>query len=444
MAQQARAVAHAAAAKEEAEYVIPAVPAPAVETADLFSWDAAPVPSGAAEAMSAWGSDAPSVQNDSEPAPAPWGSTDAASVSHSVHSQGGTSAAGGPQTPLRDTDGGRDSMNDYSTGGMGNPNPYGMGMGAMGGGGGGADLFGGDFMGGAAPPPQQPVMALMGGGVPEPLSFDTGSVAPSVPPSVAPTPVAAAATPDRGYSNVADRGSFASEAPPPAPQPTPTHHQQYAADHQQYAAVTGPPSPTKAELESLKGQTIKAEKSFRSCADLVRSISTEVNKLESAAKKAEADMKAMEDKKDKKKGSFTGGGKKKKAKKEYEKAMEVANQERTKVEEAKAQLLAAEREADKAKNQMEEMRQTYEQMELEAATAASYISVQQSHSMQSNSVAGGYSQQQQGGYSDPFGGGMMHHAPAPTPASGSDPYGGMGLMGGDPGGGGGDYSNPFL
>merc|ERR1712127_175406 len=174
---------------------------------------------------------------------------------------------------------------------------------------------------------------------------------------------------------------------------------------------------------------------FQTKLSLVRSISTEVTKLESVYKKAEMDMKTKESESQKKKGAFGG---KKKAKKEYEKALALANQEKLKVREAKAQLAAAESEAEKTKLEMEEFRTKYEQMELEAATAASYLSVQQSGStvstaMPSDMSAGGAPNQ----YSDPFGGGMVHEAPSSATAN---PYG-MGVMGDGSGGGG--YENPF-
>lgn len=305
------------------------------------------------------------------------------------------------------------------------------GMGAPMGHGGGApaplDFMG---MGGGmgAPAPQQPSMSPMGGAIPEPGSFDSHSVAPSM----APTPTTANTAP---VPATPDRGSFATHAYATAqqPEPEPTPQQQY-----QPPAPAGPPSPTKAELQSLKGETLKAEKSFRNYSDLIRTISVEVTELESVAKKAEEEMKTWETKT--KKGSF--GGKKKKAKKEYEKAMELAQQEKSKVKDAKRQLAAAEKEASQAKNQLEEMRQKYEQMELEAATAASYMSVQPSQT----SIEGQqYAQQQQqhpgaaNQYSDPFGmtGGANQ---APAAATSSDSYG-MGSMGGGPGGG--DYANPF-
>jgi len=156
-------------------------------------------------------------------------------------------------------------------------------------------------------------------------------------------------------------------------------------------------------------------------------------------------MKSLEGKK--KKGSFGG---KKKAKKEYEKAMEVASAENAKVAEAKQQLAAAEREADSAKEILEDYRQKYEQLELDAATAESYLSAQrqasssstnttaQGSSMDQTSIGGGEGPPPGAGYPDPFG--MAPPVP-PSNQSGVDPYR-MGAMGGA-GGEGGDYDNPF-
>lgn len=434
MAQQARAVAAAAAAKEEAESVIPEPPAPApVDTADLFSWDApapaAPIPAAqeTVNPMSTWGSDAHSVQSTPQqagmvgvgavpdmtpprgsvasvasmgshqqpaPAPAPWGSSDNVSVAQTVQSNQGVPAPA-PQPA-------GDNFGMYSAGNA-NPNPYGMGMGAPAPIGGGYEMFGGAM--GAPPAAPQPAMTPMGGA----NHYDAQSVAT---PSVAPNTV---------YD---DQIAVAHSQPEPQLPP-------------------GPPSPSKAEIQAFKTTAVKAEKDFQSSLSLVRSISVEVNALESAAKQAETVAKSLEGKK--KKGSFSGG--KKKAKKEYEQAIAVAEQERKKVKEAKVQLAAAEREADKAKQEMEEYRQSFEQMELEAATAASYMSAQQaqqqqhshqrsdSHSVSGQSAAGMPPANQ---YPDPFGGGM---AAQPAAAPANDPYG-MGLMGGAPGGGG-DYANPF-
>lgn len=282
---------------------------------------------------------------------------------------------------------------------------------------GGGDLFGGAM--GGAPVQQQPVFTPMGGANPAPTTYDSQPSAESAP----------------------SRESFASVASTAA------------------SEKPAPKSPNKAELQALKSETVKAEKDFQTCMSLIRNISVEVEQLESAAKKAETEMKAIEG--TTKKGKF--GGKKKKAKKEYEKAMEIAQQERNKVKEANAQLAAAERESAKAKKEMESYREKYEQMELEAATAASYLSVQQNESMSTTTTAATTVQQNDSqsvaGQSvatnqyhlhltdhqsfmtqDNPHGGMMNHPPAPA-AKSSDPYG-MGLMGGAPGGGG-DYANPF-
>ena len=65
-------------------------------------------------------------------------------------------------------------------------------------------------------------------------------------------------------------------------------------------------SPTAAEVDSMKREAMKAEKSFRQSEDLVRTLSQEVNNLESAAKKAEEEASAIEAASKKKKGSFVG------------------------------------------------------------------------------------------------------------------------------------------
>eukprot|EP00581_Thalassiosira_minuscula_P007762 CAMPEP_0183711824 /NCGR_PEP_ID=MMETSP0737-20130205/7201_1 /TAXON_ID=385413 /ORGANISM="Thalassiosira miniscula, Strain CCMP1093" /LENGTH=1113 /DNA_ID=CAMNT_0025940391 /DNA_START=66 /DNA_END=3407 /DNA_ORIENTATION=+ len=439
MSQQAKAVAVAAGFKEEAESVIPP-PAP-VQTGDLFGWDApAPAPTPAApasdvpapamqqDAMPAWGQEAqqPVPQPNSEDKLPAWGApSDAASVQGSVHNDtavrdtfGSFDGASVSAHSVQKEDGHRgsiDSMGDRGTGMSMNPNPYGGFQGIpdpMGGGGGNADLFGaplgGQIGGGSAAwgapssQQQQPMMNTPMGGSSQVSEWDSQSVtshsvAPSVAPSVAQTPMAA---------HTPTRNDFNSAAPAQVPPPH-------------------PPSPSKKELESLKSETQRAEKSFQTSLSLVRSISTEVSNLESVAKKAEIDMKTLETKK--KKGSFGG---KKKAKKEYEKAVEIANGEKRKVSDAREQLAAAERESDKAKKQMEECRHKFEQAELEAATAASYLSVQQSNNSSMTSA-----QTSDKGYSDPFGMGQ----PVPSNSSSADPYG----MGGVMGGGGGDYANPF-
>jgi len=444
MAQQAKAVAAAAAAKEEP-------PLAPVETGDLFSWDApAPAPTTMNdEGMSAWGSEAPQQPVAVDPSVDSWGGTpnmnnnaasmhigiepggrpsDAASVSghsvsgHSVHSNQG----GGVLPANVGMDARRESLGGYSAGGMSsNPNPYG-GFGGfpdpMGGGGAEENLFG---------------MPLGG------MKGDGGSTAWRNPEDVPPQPLGGPLGQGDGANNttafdhqVAASLAFVQEdtqsivssiAPTPKAAVTP------AVNHS--PPRNQPPSPSKAELESLKSKTTQVEKNFQTKLSLVRSMSTEVTKLESVYKKAEIDMKTMETKK--KKGSFGG---KKKAKKEYEKALGIANQEKLKVREAKAQLAIAEQEAEKTKREMEESRSKYEQMELEAATAASYLSVQESGStmstaMPSESMPMGGSNQ----YSDPFGSGMIQTAASSASSSG-DPYS-MGVMGG--GGGGGDYENPF-
>ena len=178
-------------------------------------------------------------------------------------------------------------------------------------------------------------------------------------------------------------------------------------------APAPPPSPSKSEMEAMKRSTIKAEGSFRSSAELVRTLSTEVRKLESAAKSAEEAKASLEGKKKK-----LGG--KKKAKKEYERALQIAAEERSRADEAKAQLRAAEREAEKARKEMEAFRTKMEEMEIEAAKAASYAQSTEATAQRASENAGQMAppppqppvQQQQ--FQDPFGGG------------------------------GGDYANPFL
>jgi chromosome segregation ATPase len=185
-------------------------------------------------------------------------------------------------------------------------------------------------------------------------------------------------------------------------------------------------SPTKEELNSLKSITLKAEQSFRSYTDLVRSISTEVEKLESAAKKAESEASAIGGAKSKSKMGFG----KSKAKKEYESALQSAHAEREKVEEAKAKLAAAESEAEDAKREMERLRQKYEEMEMEAVTVQSYLSVQKEayDNHQQAAKVGDYQPQNQ--YNDPFG-----MAPA-NPSSTSFEYGTSNSADND-------YDNPF-
>jgi hypothetical protein len=204
-------------------------------------------------------------------------------------------------------------------------------------------------------------------------------------------------------------------------------------------------SPTAEQMAQIKNDAEVAEKSYRASQDLVKTLSREVKHLEAAASKAEEDKKAIESKKVK-----MGG--KKKQKKEIEKAYEFAMGEQKKVQEARQQLDAARRQSGIAKSEAEKLRQQYEEAEVEAATAASYLSVNASQSVgPTGSVAPQqqyqqqYQQQQQPApapandmYSDPFGmgGGGMGLQQAD-----SDPYG-MGLMGGSASDGG-DYANPF-
>jgi septal ring factor EnvC (AmiA/AmiB activator) len=208
-------------------------------------------------------------------------------------------------------------------------------------------------------------------------------------------------------------------------------------------------SPTAEQIDQLKRDALVAEKSFRSSKDLVKTLSKEVKNLEAAALKAEEEKKAIEAKKTK------IGGKKTK-KKEIEKAYEFAMGEQKKVEEAREQLEAAIRQADMAKSEAEKLRQQYEEAEVEAATAASYLSMNASHSVGPGIASQQQYQQQYQQpspmYSDPFGMGSGGHIRTTSDSYGdgmgggmghgrttSDPYA-MGLMGGSANG---DYANPF-
>lgn len=301
-----------------------------------------------------------------EPSHAPWGSSE--SVAHSVHSNQGS--WGAPPTP--DRGGGHYRGDSHSVISMGTNASY-MKYGVLGG-----------EMGAPieAPGVEGESATQLDNFIPEP----TGPIYPEYQ-SMAPTPKA-------------------------------TSHQPMTS------------SPTKEDMDALKSRTFEAEKSFRSYSDLMRSISTDVEKLESAAKKAEADVSAIGGTKSKSKMGFG----KSKAKKEYEHALQTAQAERDKVEEAKAKLAAVELEAEGARREMERLRQQYEEMEMEAATAQSYLSVQkeayhghQQAAMQP-SAAGGYQQQNQ--YNDPFG-----MVPAST-SSASYGYGTSNSADGD-------YDNPF-
>ncbi|KAL7442002.1 hypothetical protein ACHAXM_008206 [Skeletonema potamos] len=388
MAQQARAVADAAAAKEEA----------GAPSADLFSWDSpAPThqaPAHAMQAMSAsWGEH--SVQPvESEPEPY----ADAGSV-YSTSSDR--------------------QLTVVNTGVWG------------GGGGGGAH-----------------------GGIPQPaLVADAGSVysTNSAPRDSGATrsttnserwSMQQAMPPTNQYSNgMTGMGmEFPQKMMQQKTMNAPTVNTPVQQIHQQLPTIE---SPSAELIEQFKRDALVAEKSFRSSQDLVKTLSKEVKQLEAAVVKAEEEKKAIESKKVK-----MGG--KKKQKKEIEKAYEFAMGEQQKVEEARKQLDAARRQSDIAKKEAEKLRQQYEEAEVEAATAASYLSVNASHSVAPGSVGPTgsvapqpqYEQQyhqqyQQPAYSDPFGmggGGMGGNAV-------SDPYDfGGGLMGGSADG---DYSNPF-
>ncbi len=369
----ARAVAATAAAKEDGSFEPVPAPAPEIEeTADLFSWDDAPAPI----PVSLAGIDKSShslTQETQQPEPSHgmWGSSE--SVALSVHSNQGS--WGVPPTPDRVDGHGHYRGDSASVISMGTNASY-MKYGVLGG-----------EMGG-------PIDERIGEGsaihpenfIPEPM----GPIYPEYS-SVAPTPKS---------------GQFQPIEP------------------------TMTSSPTKAQLDSLKSKTLTAEQSFRSFSDLVRSISNDVEKLESAARKAEAEASAIGSSKSKSKMSFG----KSKAKKEYESALQTAQAEREKVEEAKAKLAVAESEAETAKMEMERLRQKYEEMEMEAATVQSYLSVQKEayngHQQvaKRHSAAGDHQPQNQ--YNDTFG------MSAPSTSSGTHGYGMINSMDGD-------YDNPF-
>lgn len=193
-----------------------------------------------------------------------------------------------------------------------------------------------------------------------------------------------------------------------------------------YNPMPGPKSPTREELESVKSLAMQADQSFRAKSELVRKLSTDVQVLESALHQAEAAIGGG--------GEGIGGGssrkifgKKKAKKKEYEAAVEAAQTERLKVDDARAKLAMAQREEMDSRNEMERLRQQYHEMEMEAATAQSMM------------TASGY-QRLPHSYNKVYSivrdehgrGGALVSAPAS-----SDPYG-MNVSGG-----GGDYDNPF-
>ncbi|KAL7473915.1 hypothetical protein ACHAXS_014351 [Conticribra weissflogii] len=358
-----------------------------VETADLFSWDA--------------------------PAPAP------ASHSGQKHQSMGPShwdapaQVAAPVQSLRiDTNDADDDVSKFGDNqsvytqsqntsqvpnGMPNQTPFGGGYQSN-------DVNNAFFPMGGAPAPA-PAETPMGGSSLYDTDFMGGGMTPMGGSQPAPTPSAADTNQDRSYRV----SSGAQQLPPPVN------------------------SPTAKEVEALKKEALKAEKSFRTSEDLVRTLSREVESLESAARRAEEEAKKHETTSQKKKGSFVSG--KKKAKKEYEKAAEIAAAERKKADDARQQLVAAQNETAAARKEAEQLRQQYEQAEIEAATAASYMSVQAENAKlhgQQPPVPGSNQ------YNDPFGGISI----GGNNTNSSNPYG-MGLMGGNPHDQG-DYANPFL
>jgi hypothetical protein len=368
MMHAARAVAATAAALEDGSLEPISASAPGIEeTADLFSWDDAPAPASLAGIDKSSHNLTHETQQP-EPSREMWGSSE--SVAVSVHSNQGS--WGVPPTPDRGDGHYRgDSASVISLGTNASYMKYGVLGGEM-----GAPIDEGIGEGSAIHPENF---------IPEPM----GPIYPEYP-SVAPTPMA---------------GNF------------------------QSMELTMASSPTKAQLDDLKSKTLVAEQSFRSFSDLVRSISTDVEKLESVAKKAEAEASAIGSSKSKSKMSFG----KSKAKKEYESALQTAQAEREKVEEAKAKLAVAESEAETAKMEMERLRQKYEEMEMEAATVQSYLSVQKEayngHQQAAKQHSAGV-HQPQNQYNDTFG------MSAPSTSSGTHGYGMINSMDGD-------YDNPF-
>lgn len=201
-----------------------------------------------------------------------------------------------------------------------------------------------------------------------------------------------------------------------------------------YNPMPGPKSPTREELESVKSLAMQADQSSRAKSELVRKLSTDVQVLELALHQAEAAIGGGGE------GNGGGGssrkifGKKKAKKKEYEAAVEAAQTERSKVDEARAKLAMAQREESDSRNEMERLRQQYEEMEMEAATAQSMM------------TASGYQQPPQNQYNKVYSivrdehgrGGALVSAPVS-----SDPYGMNVSTMATSSGGGGDYDNPF-
>jgi len=402
MAHQAKAVADAAAAKEKAEEAAAAAP-----SADLFSWDAgaaAPTPAASPtmQGMGApWGEQPGQPVASEDPMNVPVAPVADAG---SVYSMGGPS--GVPQQPasVADASSVYSANSFHRDSGFSSANSVQRGTGS----------FYGDSS--VASVQQQPM-----------------------------------APPASQYS--AGMGMGAAAAPQPMMQqqqmmmtPTVNTAAQPVQQQQQLPTIE---SPTAEQLEKIKKDALLAEKSFRASEDLVKTLTREVKHLEVAATKAEEEKKAIESKKKK-----MGG--KKKQKKEIEKAYEFAMGEQQKVQQARQQLDAARRQSDISKNEVDKLRQKYEEAEVEAATAASYLSINASHSMAAGSVGPTGSvapqQQYQQQYqqpapapvddmfsSDPFGMGGGGMGMGLQQSASSDPYG-MGLMGGSADG---DYSNPF-
>jgi len=392
--QQSRAVATAAAAREEAEE---AKHLAETQTADLFSWDA-PAPVAAP---------AP-VVNDSfatweAPAPTPV-------VNDTSLDQDIALGMWGADESLKSNE--RERVSNLTTSNHSDAP---------------ADLWGGAPS--VVPSVAQPSMVYQPSVVPSaaPQQQDAFSVVPSVAPQqdafgAAPHPVSPQ-QPHGKHNRVDSYGSYglglgmmgggALSAQPQVPAAQP------AVEPAAQPVPPPPPSPTKAEMEAVKRSTAQAETSLVHSANLVRTLSSEVSKFESAARAAEVAKESMEGKK--KKGSFGG---KKKARREYEKALQHAVIERGKANEARAQLAAAEREAAKSRKETEIFRVRMEELEVRAAKAASYAQAQKEQALASSSA----------------------HSPPPRPpqqqqraAAYVDPFGAEVVQ---PDGG--DYANPFL
>ncbi len=371
MTMKARAVAAGAAYNDDEANTVPAVLAsqevPA-ETTDLFSWDA---PSDVSPAPSIQlGATSSSLTQEYPHQPAP--------VQFGFSNNTASEPSPGWEQPTLSTEE-KDSYSMYS-----NPKSYGNygddGMGALiGGGGGGGGVASLDYMG-----------APMGGGI---------------------TPMGQSVS-ETGFTFHSD-GMSAALADDTKP-----HH------------PTNGTSPTESDLNLIKSKTAESEQMFRDCADLVRRLKSEVDKLEASVKDADAEVFALEGKTKK---TSTFGGKKKKVKAEHDKAVEWAQMERSKLEEVKKKLIIAEREVADAEREMETMRQKCEEMEMEAATTASYWSAQQEHDGSQQNQIGGYQQA------------LNQHANTSAVRSKNyetplDPYG-MGFMGGASNNE--DYDNPF-